>query len=201
MAALKALEACVPPPPVTWKNCSSENSHASSVCATNTISTFSEEWKQGRFADYKWDRKVIVEVGTLDELSALHGTPKYCKIDVEGFEDRVLTGFFAEAPQALWPRAVVIDVGINRVPGGKLCGDADFDAQFWQQVHDVFGPAVDFRVALLAPVALDLGDGHSVHADAHERVAYLVELERFDDGDDELHWCPSRRMDRPGQVV
>lgn len=31
------------------------------------------------------------------------------KIDVEGFEDRVLTGFFANAPQALWPRAVVIE--------------------------------------------------------------------------------------------
>ncbi len=31
------------------------------------------------------------------------------KIDVEGFEDRVLIGFFAEAPQALWPRAVVIE--------------------------------------------------------------------------------------------
>ena len=31
------------------------------------------------------------------------------KIDIEGFEDRVLTGFFAEAPQALWPRAVVIE--------------------------------------------------------------------------------------------
>ena len=31
------------------------------------------------------------------------------KIDVEGFEDRVLTGFFREAPQALWPGAVVIE--------------------------------------------------------------------------------------------
>jgi FkbM family methyltransferase len=31
------------------------------------------------------------------------------KIDVEGFEDRVLTGFFKEAPQALWPRAIVIE--------------------------------------------------------------------------------------------
>ena len=31
------------------------------------------------------------------------------KIDVEGFEDRVLIGFFAEAPQTLWPRAVVIE--------------------------------------------------------------------------------------------
>jgi len=31
------------------------------------------------------------------------------KIDVEGFEDRVLTGFFKETPQTLWPRAVVIE--------------------------------------------------------------------------------------------
>jgi len=31
------------------------------------------------------------------------------KIDVEGFEDRVLTCFFALAPQTLWPRAVVIE--------------------------------------------------------------------------------------------
>jgi FkbM family methyltransferase len=31
------------------------------------------------------------------------------KIDVEGYEDRVLTGFFREAPSSLWPHAVVIE--------------------------------------------------------------------------------------------
>lgn len=31
------------------------------------------------------------------------------KIDVEGYEDRVLTGFFRNAPEALWPRAVAIE--------------------------------------------------------------------------------------------
>jgi len=31
------------------------------------------------------------------------------KIDVEGYEDRVLIPFFRQAPQALWPRAVVIE--------------------------------------------------------------------------------------------
>jgi FkbM family methyltransferase len=31
------------------------------------------------------------------------------KIDVEGFEDRVLIGFFRDAPQSSWPRAVVIE--------------------------------------------------------------------------------------------
>lgn len=31
------------------------------------------------------------------------------KIDVEGYEDRVLVGFFRDAPQSLWPRAVAIE--------------------------------------------------------------------------------------------
>jgi FkbM family methyltransferase len=44
---------------------------------------------------------ILAEAGLLN-IDAL-------KIDIEGFEDRVLTGFFAEAPQTLWPRAVVIE--------------------------------------------------------------------------------------------
>ena len=43
----------------------------------------------------------------LDEAGATHVDA--LKIDVEGFEDRVLTGFFKETPQSLWPRAVVIE--------------------------------------------------------------------------------------------
>lgn len=31
------------------------------------------------------------------------------KIDVEGYEDRVLVGFFREAPEALWPGAIAIE--------------------------------------------------------------------------------------------
>jgi FkbM family methyltransferase len=44
----------------------------------------------------------ILDDAGVDRVDAL-------KIDVEGFEDRVLTDFFKEAPQALWPRAVVIE--------------------------------------------------------------------------------------------
>jgi FkbM family methyltransferase len=39
------------------------------------------------------------DVGQIDSL----------KIDVEGYEDRVLIGFFRDAPQALWPRAIAIE--------------------------------------------------------------------------------------------
>lgn len=31
------------------------------------------------------------------------------KIDVEGYEDRVLVGFFRDAPRSMWPQAVVIE--------------------------------------------------------------------------------------------
>jgi FkbM family methyltransferase len=44
----------------------------------------------------------ILEEGGASHVDAL-------KIDVEGYEDRVLMGFFAQAPQTLWPRAVVIE--------------------------------------------------------------------------------------------
>jgi FkbM family methyltransferase len=44
----------------------------------------------------------ILDDAGVDHVDAL-------KIDVEGFEDRVLTGFFKLAPQRLWPRAVVIE--------------------------------------------------------------------------------------------
>ena len=43
----------------------------------------------------------------LDEAEVRHVDA--LKIDVEGFEDRVLTGFFREAPPSLWPPAVVIE--------------------------------------------------------------------------------------------
>ena len=46
-------------------------------------------------------QRILAEAG-VSQVDAL-------KIDVEGFEDRVLTGFFAEAPPSLWPRAVVIE--------------------------------------------------------------------------------------------
>ncbi len=70
-----------------------------SICSqANTISTFSDEWKTGRFADYKWDKVIRVPVTTLDEVIRGHGAPAYCKIDVEGFEISVLKGLARPVP-------------------------------------------------------------------------------------------------------
>jgi FkbM family methyltransferase len=69
------------------------------VCnSAPTISTFSRQWLTGRFADHLWDRAVPVQVTTLDETIRTYGCPKFCKIDVEGFEFEVLKGLSQRIP-------------------------------------------------------------------------------------------------------
>jgi FkbM family methyltransferase len=64
-----------------------------SICdEANTISTFSDRWKTGRFKSAIWNRVQPVSMTTLDWLIAMYGVPKFCKIDVEGFELKVLKG-------------------------------------------------------------------------------------------------------------
>jgi len=64
----------------------------------NTISTFSEKWKTGRFRNYQWNKKVEVSVTTLDELIKKYGVPSFCKIDVEGYDLQVLHGLSSKIP-------------------------------------------------------------------------------------------------------
>ena len=61
------------------------------------ISSLSSDWvravqKTGRFSEYKWNRKQTVFIDTLDSLIAQYGVPAFMKIDVEGFEDQVVSG-------------------------------------------------------------------------------------------------------------
>lgn len=62
-----------------------------------TVSTASEDFVRqargaGGWEGQEWDRALEVEVTTLDALIARFGVPAFVKIDVEGFEDRVLQG-------------------------------------------------------------------------------------------------------------
>ena len=68
------------------------------VDKSHTLSTMSRDWistvkQSGRFSiKHTWNEKLSVPTATLDDLIAKHGTPVFCKIDVEGVEFDVLQG-------------------------------------------------------------------------------------------------------------
>ena len=67
------------------------------VGSEHTLTTMSPDWidatrRSGRFAEYSWTEQGSVAVTTLDRLIEEHGIPRFCKIDVEGFEVEVLKG-------------------------------------------------------------------------------------------------------------
>ena len=61
------------------------------------ISTFSSHWDKGRFKNSKWDKSLKIKTITLDKLISKYGQPSYIKIDVEGFEYKVLKGLSKKA--------------------------------------------------------------------------------------------------------
>jgi FkbM family methyltransferase len=66
------------------------------VSPNSALSSLSFEWinivKKERFRNIKWNRKIEIEIVTIDRLIELYGKPDYCKIDVEGYELDVLHG-------------------------------------------------------------------------------------------------------------
>ena len=70
---------------------------------TPTVSSFAETWIDEASTDpgfrrVRWDMVLPVPMITLDELITRHGEPRFCKIDVEGFEHEVLRGLEPAAP-------------------------------------------------------------------------------------------------------
>ena len=64
------------------------------------LSTMSDKWAtESRFSkDNSWERNEQISITTLDALIKQYGTPKFCKIDVEGFEFQVMAGLSSSIP-------------------------------------------------------------------------------------------------------
>jgi FkbM family methyltransferase len=70
---------------------------------TPTVATLSPDWIEAvgstsAFAGVRWEAPLQVPRTTLDALIAEHGLPRFCKIDVEGYEARILRGLSRPIP-------------------------------------------------------------------------------------------------------
>ena len=70
---------------------------------TPTMTTLAAEWRADRerdpvFRRVRWNRRIDVELVTLDALAARFGQPAFVKIDVEGAEPAVLAGLTRPVP-------------------------------------------------------------------------------------------------------
>ncbi len=77
---------------------------------SSAISSLSKDWIESisasRFKGKKWKQQERVKITTLDKLIAIHGSPQFCKIDVEGYEEEVLKGLSKKIPYLSFEYAV-----------------------------------------------------------------------------------------------
>ena len=71
---------------------------------TPTVSTLADTWRKKLpqanfgFRRVRWEGAAEVSVITLDALIEIYGLPRFCKIDVEGYEAEVLAGLSHPIP-------------------------------------------------------------------------------------------------------
>ncbi len=87
-----------------------------------TVSSGSADWlgdvsDEPAFAGVAWDATETVEQTTLDALIAIHGRPRFCKIDVEGMEPEVLAGLSQPIP---WIAIEYVPAALDRA---RVCLD------------------------------------------------------------------------------
>jgi FkbM family methyltransferase len=59
---------------------------------TTECSTLSADFQNQFSGNLNWTKKEIVDLTTLDDFCSQYGVPRFCKIDVEGYESEVLSG-------------------------------------------------------------------------------------------------------------
>ena len=142
--------------------------------ATPTVSTLAERWRESigqhnkGFRSVRWEDEIRVPVTSLDALIAEHGLPRFCKIDVEGFEDEVLAGLSQPV------EAVSVEFVAGSLEVAKRCiarlsalGDYRFNAIAGEQRHFLWS---DWRSADSATRWLSEGSSGLASGDLYARL-------------------------------
>jgi FkbM family methyltransferase len=117
--------------------------------ANPTVSTASDEFLAaadgaGGWEEQVWDCAITVPCLTLDALVAAHGAPVFAKIDVEGFEDRVLAGLSHPLPALSFEFTTIArDCAQRCLDRLEALGPYRFDVSLGETQALVFGTPVD----------------------------------------------------------
>jgi FkbM family methyltransferase len=117
--------------------------------ANPTVSTASSEFLAaaegaGGWEGQVWDRSITVPCVTLDGLVEAHGVPAFVKIDVEGFEDRVLAGLTRPLPALSFEFTTIArDCAARCLDRLARLGPYRFDVALGESQRLVFGDPTD----------------------------------------------------------
>lgn len=146
--------------------------HVSNISEVSTFSQdFINAYKIQRDINIEWNETSTVEIKTLDQLITAYGIPKFCKVDVEGFELEVLKGLNQPLPlMSLEYNAKLKNVAIdylteltkfdNLVFNFSPYETMQFNFPNWQQ------PAEFLTYIKHLPEAVQTGDVYAKYVDA-----------------------------------
>jgi FkbM family methyltransferase len=117
--------------------------------ANPTVSTASAAFVEaardaGGWEGQVWDQTITVPCLTLDRLIRDHGRPAFIKVDVEGFEDRVLAGLDGAVPALSFEFTTIArEVAHNCLDRLEALGPYRFDVALGETQQLVFGRWLD----------------------------------------------------------
>lgn len=136
------------------------------LCTDNMLATCAPGWAEAlkdRWPQEKWNRVITVPQVTIDGLMEEYGEPDFIKIDVEGYEDRVLEGLSRPVKALSFEYTVpYIEPALRALEIAEALGFAWFEYIIQESpelLHESWGGAASMAAILRGlPASIFYGD-------------------------------------------